>query len=194
MSERVKGGLSFASLTELTSSKFGHRSSTHCVVALSTMKLWTNLINLKAIFDFLFTFMAHRLLTTALEPGRRDTASSCGSSSLPSWGGAADAAGACSAARAAAARARSTLLPEPPLPQDSMELRRDLSVSVVPLSLHHATTYRRAPATHSTSHVSFHNTIQSSISLNYFSVSSLCLWSSVWAGRAVMRKVVRAHS
>lgn len=122
------------------------------------------------IFDFLLTFTAYRLLTTALEPGRSETASSCVSSSLSSWVGAADAKDAAGAAAAAsaAARARSALPPEPPRPQDSMELRRDLSVSVVPLSLHHATTYRRAPATHSTTHVSIHNSSNSHVKFKLY--------------------------
>lgn len=91
---------------------------------------------LKAIFDFLLSLMACRLRATAVVPASSvlSTASQS-SSSLESAGG-----------DSASASIPFELPAEPPLPHDSMELRRDLSVSVVPLSLYrrHATTYRRA--------------------------------------------------
>lgn len=133
--------------------------------------------------------MAHRLLATASELGRSEAASLFVSSSLHSWGVAADAAdaglavGTASAANAAAVRARSALPPGLPRPQDSIELRRDLSVSVVPLFLHHATTYRRTPAPHYTTLVRFYNailpTFHSKFAFGCFTVTyKSLLWSS----------------
>lgn len=104
-------------------------------------------MTLKATLDFLLILMAYRLRATAAAPA---SSAPCASQSL-------SASSPLDTVSGGAVGASADLeLPGEPLlaPHDSMELRRDLSVSVVQaLSLRrHATTYRRVDTTHSAAH------------------------------------------
>lgn len=126
---------------------------------------YSYLIILKATLGFFFILMAHRLRAT-VEEGPRNNApwvlpSLAVSSPLLEWW---------SWRSGGNASADFELPAEPrPAPHDSMELRRDLSVSVVQaLSLcGHATTYRR---TESTTHFATH------LHRAHYSLTSLMCW------------------